>query len=153
MEVQESSIKPPVKPFKGAEDGVPFSADNQPSAQLKSNGHKRNRFLKDLLAVAVSKEIGTEEEKEYLRLASVYFQIPEDEIELQQLLHFRQIQRALTKSDTYAYTAVMDRAFGKPKQQTELTGKDGEPLVAVAPIIQVINTGIQLSDSEDKIDR
>ena len=157
MESEESSKKSKRNGghvmLRGAVDGVPFSSDNQPSGELKSEGKRKARLLKDLLAITVSKKIGTNEEKEWVRLAAKYFQIPEDEIDIQQLLHFRQIQRALTKSDTYAYTAVMDRAFGKPKQQTELTGKDGETMQAIAPIIQlcVYDTGIPLAESEDQI--
>lgn len=35
-----------------------------------------------------------------------------------------------------AWTAVMDRGFGKPPQAVELGGKDGEPLT-----IQIVNYG------------
>jgi hypothetical protein len=137
--------------LRGAVDGVPFSADNQPSGELKSEGKKKARLLKDLLSISTSKEFGSEEQNNYRRLTSQYLGIPEEQVDIQMIMHFRQIQRAISKSDTYAYTAVMDRAFGKPKQQTEITGKDGQTLQAVAPIFQLISTGIPLAESEDQI--
>ncbi len=39
-----------------------------------------------------------------------------------------QIDKAI-KGDTSAFTAVLDRAWGKPLQSTELTGKDGKDLI------------------------
>lgn len=39
-----------------------------------------------------------------------------------------QIEKAI-KGDTSAFTAVLDRAWGKPMQSTELTGKDGKDLI------------------------
>lgn len=41
-----------------------------------------------------------------------------------------QIEKAM-KGDTSAFTAVLDRAWGKPLQSTELTGKDGKDLIPV----------------------
>lgn len=39
-----------------------------------------------------------------------------------------QIEKAI-KGDTSAFTAVLDRAWGKPLQSTEITGKDGKDLI------------------------
>jgi len=33
------------------------------------------------------------------------------------------------RASTTAATALLDRGFGKPKQETEVTGKDGAPLM------------------------
>ena len=155
MEAEESSKKSQRNSgygtLRGAVNGIPFSADNQPSCELKSEGKRKATLLKDLLSISTSKQFGPDEQNNYGRLTSEYLGIPEEKVDIQMIMHFRQIQRAISKSDTYAYTAVMDRAFGKPKQQTEITGKDGQTLQAVAPIFQVYNTGIPLAESEDQI--
>lgn len=41
-----------------------------------------------------------------------------------------QIEKAI-KGDTSAFNAVLDRAWGKPLQSTELTGKDGKDLIPI----------------------
>jgi len=39
------------------------------------------------------------------------------------MLMFRQAEKAVQKGDTRAFDAVMDRAFGKPKQDVNATVK------------------------------
>lgn len=46
-----------------------------------------------------------------------------------------QITRA-RKGDTRAADFIFDRGFGKPKQSTELTGKDGKDLMPVSIVFK-----------------
>lgn len=41
-----------------------------------------------------------------------------------------QLEKA-KRGDTYAFNTLMDRAFGKPTQGVEMSGKDGEPLLQI----------------------
>lgn len=57
---QETSIKRPKKPFKGAVDGKPFSADNQPSSDTKKAGweelRKRKLLTRNILKILFDAE-------------------------------------------------------------------------------------------------
>ncbi len=54
------------------------------------------------------------------------------------------------KGDVPAFNAVTDRVDGKPKQQHELAGEDGEPLVVqFAPVFNSINVNTTPKTGED----
>lgn len=42
-------------------------------------------------------------------------------------MHMAQIKKAIEKEDTSAYKSVLERAYGMPKQQTDIT-TDGEKI-------------------------
>lgn len=42
-------------------------------------------------------------------------------------MHMAQIKKAIDKEDTSAYKSVLERAYGMPKQQTDIT-TDGEKI-------------------------
>lgn len=121
MSAKKTSIKRPSKgrvPFRGAVDGKPFSKDNQPSPEAKSKGKKKSKLLTELLELTFK---GPTRGKIKAAMAK-YMGIPEEELTVEDMMHGRQIERAISKSNTFAYMAVMDRAFGKPKQITEEVG-------------------------------
>lgn len=92
-------------------NGVKFSKENQPTGAAKSAGMRKKRLLKDIMAMAFKGPKGGKLKK----LAANYMGVPEDSLTTEDMLHFRQIERAISKSNTFAYMALMDRAFGKPK--------------------------------------
>ena len=55
-----------------------------------------------------------------------------------------QIKKA-TGGDSRAFNAIMDRAEGKPVQQLEHTGKDGQPLANLPPL-QIVVEGVEGSE-------
>lgn len=61
-QIKKTSKKRPAKPFKGAVDGVPFSKENQPSPEAKSEGWKELR-AKRLLTQQIIAEMTGEEGK------------------------------------------------------------------------------------------
>lgn len=91
----------------------PFSAENQPSNEAKSLGHKKS-FRSALLVRAL---LDRTPEKKFNRIkkqAAAFFQVDEQEIDNEVLLLYSMIVRAIEKQDVAAFNAVMDRAYGKP---------------------------------------
>ena len=104
--------RPPLK-------GKQFSSDYQPSGEAKSRGWRKSKLLKDILDMAWNGRSGAK-----LRAtAAEYLNIPEDQLTVEDLMNFRQIELAIKKQNTFAYTAVMDRAHGKPVQPVQEQGK------------------------------
>jgi hypothetical protein len=101
--------------------GTRFSSDNQPTGEAKSAGHKKRRMLKDILELTFAGPKGSKLKK----TAAAYLGLPEEEITVEDMLNFRQIERAIGKSNTFAYMAVMDRAFGKPVQAIKPEDDEG----------------------------
>jgi len=50
---------------------------------------------------------------------------------VEEVMHVAMLGRVITKQDPKAYTAIMDNAYGKQKQ--EVTGADGAPLIPHNP--------------------
>lgn len=115
---KKRSVYENLGPDKGA--ATRFTSENQPSNELKKKGHAKRRLLKDLLEMAFTGPKGGKLKK----AAATYLGIPEEELTVEDMMHFRQIERAIGKQNTFAYMAVMDRAFGKPKGQ----GDEDTPL-------------------------
>jgi ribosomal 50S subunit-associated protein YjgA (DUF615 family) len=97
------------------ENGKKFSKDYQPSGENKSKGKAKSRLLKDLLEMAFVGAKGAKLRK----AAAAYMNLPEETITLEDMMHYRQIEKAISKSNTFAYQAVLDRAYGKPVQPIE----------------------------------
>lgn len=123
-----TSAKRPHKPFKGKEDGVPFSKENQPSPEQKSMGWQKKKALKDLLNLPLEGEESKARREELLG----YLGLPKDLIlTVEEFLHLKMFVLQLkTNNNTtvQAYEKIMNRAYG---HKVEITGKDGQPLFKV----------------------
>lgn len=104
--------------------GKKFSKEYQPSGEAKSKGKVKSRLLKDILEMAFVGPKGGRLKK----AAAAYLDIQEEDLTVEDILHIRQIQVAVSKQNTFAYNSIMNRVYGLPKQKTELTGKDGQDL-------------------------
>lgn len=105
--------------LKGKEDGIPFSAENQPSPDAKKAGWAKKlrgqELAKAVLELAFKGKANAETKKE----AAEYYGIDTSEITVEMMLLFRQAEKAIDSSDTQAFNSIMDRAFGKPKEKIE----------------------------------
>ena len=117
-------LKKPVKKSVG-KNGVPtpktpkpFSKTHQPSNAVKQAGWDRKKLLKDMLGLTTNGKFP--DKKDYRKLASQYLGINEEDVTIKMVMDFKQIEKAITKGDTFAYVAVNDRAFGKPTQEIQL---------------------------------
>lgn len=132
MEDDKTSRKPqreggPGK-LRGANDGVPFTKDNQPTPRAKKLGWMKKKRGQELVKAVLELSFKGQANTALKRKASAYFGIEEKNITVEMILVFKQAEKAIQKSDTYAFNAIMDRAFGKPKEKTEITTKDGKDL-------------------------
>jgi len=106
--------------------GVEFTTDNQPSPQAKSEGKRKKRQLKELAEALIT---GEAKNKAKEIAESLGIDLSEAEYNLQIIMTLKQIQIAIEQGDSRAYSVALDRILGKPKQTTELTGKDGKDLI------------------------
>jgi hypothetical protein len=134
--------------MNGAATGVPFTASNQPDPALKKKGWAKRRALNNLLKIKNPGRLGTNQ-TDYAQLASDFYGIPKEEITIEVIMHFRQIERAILKADTYAYEAVQKRAYGNPTQP--LTGANGKDLIPPEHKVIHVHSDIPLSQSEDEV--
>lgn len=68
----------------------------------------------------------------------------EKKVKISQVLINAQISKAI-KGDTKAFAAIVDRLEGKPVQQLQHTGKDGQPLTSLPPL-QIVVEGVEGSE-------
>ena len=95
-----------------------FSSQRQPAPEAKSKGKKKQLFLKDI----ASQIVGGQAVEDVKPIAE-YLGIPESKIDIETLMHLKQMQKAIEKGDTKAYQAVLDRLKGKPRQEIDHTTK------------------------------
>jgi hypothetical protein len=60
-------------------------------------------------------------------------------------MHMAQIKKAIESSDTSAYNAVLDSAYGKPQQQTDITTNGESIKENITPI-----SFVKSNDDKDK---
>jgi hypothetical protein len=126
--LKHTGRKPPAKPFTGKEGiATRFSKDRQPSPEAKSKGKRKSKLLSELLELS----FGGKNQVKMRKAAAMYLGIPESEITIEDVMNFRQIEKSISKSNTFAYNSVMDRAFGKPKQVTEEVGEGRKIVVTI----------------------
>lgn len=113
------------RPIMGPHIGRQFSKDYQPTKEQRSAGQIKRRIFKEMMSQPLVKN---ESNKKYIEMAAKYLQIPEDEITWPDIMHFAQIRKAVSKADTFAYVAVMDRIEGKPVSKMTLANDEDNPI-------------------------
>jgi hypothetical protein len=104
-------------------DSAKFTSTNQPSGEAKKNGRLKNKTGIELARAILQLSFEGAKDSPLKKAAAEYFKISEQEITVEMMLMFRQAEKAVQKGDTRAFEAVMDRAFGKPKQDLHATVK------------------------------
>lgn len=125
MSGESQTPKKPRKSGRGAmngnETGVPYSKENQPSPKAKSIGRQKAKFKRDAIRELLNlpyKFVPDSPIKKQLVSAfgNAILQMPVGEV-----MGLQQIQKAILKGDSQAFTAIMNQAFGMPKQEVETT--------------------------------
>lgn len=129
-----------------------FTAENQPTPAAREAGQRKKKAKKDMARLILQMKFAGKMDHALKKRVAKLFGVKEKVLTIEIMMHLRQAEKAIVKSDTYAYTALLDRVYGKPSQKMEHTGEDGQPLPPAAPVIQVFNNTPPLLDSEDKID-
>lgn len=113
---------PPAKtkrPGKGGTippDGVPFSKKNQPSGEAKSLGWMKKKKGQELAQAIMELAFKGMKNDALKKAAAEYYGVKPEDITVEMMMVFRQAEKAIQKSDTNAFNAVMNRAHGLPKQ-------------------------------------
>jgi len=97
--------------LKGKERATQFSKDSQPTGKAKSEGKKKAKLIKD-----IAKQIVKGGVKDALKPLAEYLGLEVDEINLETVMHLKQMEKAINDGDTNAYNAVMNRIAGKAKE-------------------------------------
>lgn len=121
---------PKRKPGKGAMNGKLtgkcFTKDRQPTKEQRIAGWDKKKKAQELVKAVLQLSFKGKQNSKLKKDAAQYFGIPEKDITVETMLVFKQAEKAIQKGDTHAFSAVMDRAFGKPKEKIEV--KDTTPL-------------------------
>lgn len=96
----------------------PFTSENQPSGEAKSKGQRRYYATRDLLRTVVSRLPDTD--KDLIKKIAAAYGVSEKDVDVNMLLDFQQIQKAIKEQDTQAYKAVKVFAFGRPAEEQPL---------------------------------
>lgn len=126
------------KGMMGPDTGKKFSKDYQPSAASKKAGWAKKRKGQELVQAILQEAFKGMKDSKLKQQAAEYFGIAQKNVTVEMMLHFRQAEKAIQKADTQAYSALLDRAFGKPKDKMELTGKDGRSIQITNKITHVL---------------
>lgn len=109
--------------------GKKFSKDYQPDPKKVSEGVKRHYAIRDMLSLVTGEKFEGST-KVYRDLCAVYFGIKPEDVTVRMVMDFRQIEKGILKGDTRAYEAVMNRAYGKPREEqapiVDIPQDDGE---------------------------
>lgn len=114
----------PGKVIPGGEK-TQFSSLRQPTTEQRKEGWRRKRRGAELARAVLDLYFRGKENSKLKKEAAEYFDVPIDDISVEAMMLFKQVQRAMERGDTAAFNAVMDRAFGKAKQPTEISVTKG----------------------------
>lgn len=104
--------------LKKGNKATQFTSENQPSPEAKSLGRRKKRTLKELAEIVVEGK-GLEKAKQIAKRLGI--PLEDDEFTAELIMTLRLIEKAINLGDVSAYSAVMDRMKGKPKQSVDVT--------------------------------
>jgi hypothetical protein len=99
-----------------------FSSTNQPTKAAKVEGRRKATLIKD-----IAKQIVKGGVKNALKPLAEYLGLDVDEINLETVMHLKQMEKAIKEGDTASYNSVMNRIAGKVTEQIDHTS-NGEKL-------------------------
>ena len=111
-----------------------FTKNKQPSPKAKKRGHQKKKLLKDIASMVVSGELVND-----LKPLAKKLGLDPLTIDVETMMHLRQIEKAIQKGDTSAYNSVMDRLKGRPMQAIDHTSKGqsmSQPILNIDPLSQ-----------------
>lgn len=112
-----SSGKGPGK-IRPEDNPKPFTSENQPDVENVKKGQRRYYATRDLLRTVVGKLPGTP--KDLIKKIAAAYGVSEKDVDVNMIMDFQQIQKAVQEKDTQAYKAVKVFAFGRPAEEQPL---------------------------------
>lgn len=115
--IPESQDSRPYKVGKGKPPGAHFSSGNQPAGELKSKGRRKKLRAQELVRAVLAVAAKSEKVKAMRAEAAEYFGMKEKDLNIEVLMIYKQIHKALEEGSTIAFREVMDRGYGKAVQR------------------------------------
>jgi hypothetical protein len=132
------------------EFGVPsrWNQFNQPGPEAKKKGWLKRKRSRALVQAMLELAHKGPTEGALRQQAAEYFGVEPEEITNEVMMVMRQIALAIEKGDTTAFTQLMDRAYGKPKEDLTV---HSETSTAAVQIEQVSPESLNIltTDEED----
>ncbi len=92
-----------------------FTAERQPETEARKKGWLKRKKAKDLVKEIMSLDfVGAN--PEFRENMARYFGVEPEELSVEGALVMAQLAPAINKGDTAAFNSIMDRAYGKPKE-------------------------------------
>lgn len=113
--------RPKEENFKGS-TGERFSSEKQPSGEQKSAGWAKKKVGTELAKLILDLPFKGKLDGVLRKDIASYFGVDENHITNEQVIYFRQIEKAVSKSDTPAAKFVIERAHGSPTQSVDFGG-------------------------------
>lgn len=107
---------------------TPFSKEYQPTPEAKRLGWLKKKRGPELAKAILDLAFHGMRDSELKKQAAQYYGIDQADVTVEMMLLFRQAEKAIQKADTQAFNAIMDRAFGKPKEKFEHSGPNDKPI-------------------------
>lgn len=123
--------------FKKGESASPttqFSSENQPPPEAKTHGYRRSDIARKVLSLRVNLDAQTAEQ-----LRQSFPEIGEV-LTGEELATLIQLNKSIILQDTAAYRAILDSAYGAPKQELGMTDTEGKD-VAPVTVFQIPDNG------------
>lgn len=132
LSAKNTSEKPAKRPGRNGnvppDTPKPFTSDNQPTPEAKREGWLKKKRAQELVKAVLELNFQGGKGAALKKEAAEYFGIDAKEITIEMMLLYKQTKKAIDDSDTQAFNAVMDRAFGKPKEKLEHSGPEDGPI-------------------------
>lgn len=113
-----------------------FSATNQPDPEKQKETWKKKRFTRDLIKEMLQMKYKfTADSQVKQQLVNAYGEEVLD-LSIGQIMTLQQMQKAILKGDTQAYSIVIDQALGKQVQavqNVDADGNDTRPIMLSIP--------------------
>jgi hypothetical protein len=111
-----------IKNFGKKRNVKPFTKDNQPPSDAKKAGWERRKkgmaLVRTILALNFNGLPGAKLRKKVAQ----FFGVPENDLTVEDMLHFQQAIRAIKSGDTNAYKALLEKS-GNFKTELSLTAE------------------------------
>lgn len=120
--------------------GKTFSKDYQPTGNAKSKGKKKKRFARELVTEMLQMPYKFAADSQVKKQLIQNFGNEIVEMTVGEVMTLQQMQKAIMKADTIAYSTLLDQAFGRVSQHVDLTSK-GET-INTKPVLQILPTKV-----------
>lgn len=126
MENQSAKPRRKGKGAMGPEWGVDtrFSSTNQPPKEKKMAGIAKKKFTRQLLKDMLNLPYKFAPESQIKQQLIKAFGKEIENMSIGEIMSLQQAQKAVLKSDSGAYMALLNQAFGLPKQDIDLSTKE-----------------------------